>query len=498
MCFEKFPNMVDRNSSRKPTCTILSHVRDIKRLKEQLDNAVRIKSTHENEIKILNERIKTLNTEHIRTIANHNSRIKTPIYSHGFQPVGELAIRSVIQGEVAIHSVIQGEFAIHSVIQGGVAIHSVIQGEFAIHSVIQGGVAIHSVIPGEFAIHSVIQGGVAIHSVIQGEFAIHSVIQGGVAIHSVIEGGVAIHSVIQGGVAIHSVIQGGVAIHSVIQGGVAIHSVIQGGVAIHSVIQGGVAIHSVIPGELAINILLYREELPSILLYRENQPSILLYREELPSILLYREELPSILVFKSKQQCVDLVLVGRIAAGKSALGNSILRRRNAFESKQSTNLVTKEVTCQIGEYEGRNLHVFDCPGLRARIGQYCQEFIQTIFRRIRDRPNAKTVVLIVIDITSKATFSCSGIIAALKNNFGDHFVQNHCITVFTGGDHFQNYQANNGVDLNNWCFKQSGEIAVVLHECNYRFTIFDNRTTNTIEQEHQLRQLFQLIDLCPD
>ncbi|KAH9500312.1 Immune-associated nucleotide-binding protein 8, partial [Bulinus truncatus] len=198
----------------------------------------------------------------------------------------------------------------------------------------------------------------------------------------------------------------------------------------------------------------------------------------------------------SNVQQYNLVLVGRIGAGKSALGNSILRRK-AFKSFQSTNLVTKEISCHKAEYNGHVYHVFDCPGIRVKGGQNCQESILKNLRLLHDSPNSKTVVLIVINIASQVTYNCNEIIFALKCNFGETYVRNHCIAVFTGGDHFDDYNQKNRMDFKTWLKKQSREVSIMLNECKDRIMLFDNKTANSAEQDIHLRNLIRLIDSLP-
>ncbi|KAH9524067.1 hypothetical protein Btru_048040 [Bulinus truncatus] len=67
-------------------------------------------------------------------------------------------------------------------------------------------------------------------------------------------------------------------------------------------------------------------------------------------------------LYKKTRLEIDLLLIGKTGFGKSALGNSILGR-NAFESKPSTRSVTKHVTYELSEYNGKVIKVVDGPGV---------------------------------------------------------------------------------------------------------------------------------------
>lgn len=93
---------------------------------------------------------------------------------------------------------------------------------------------------------------------------------------------------------------------------------------------------------------------------------------ELQSLVQNAEDSPELTV----------VLLGHAGVGKSASGNTILQKPNAFESKLSFRSVTTEISEQTGRVGGQSIRVVDTPAIldknkQEEVRAFCQELIQT-------------------------------------------------------------------------------------------------------------------------
>ncbi|KAH9524087.1 GTPase IMAP member 4 [Bulinus truncatus] len=152
---------------------------------------------------------------------------------------------------------------------------------------------------------------------------------------------------------------------------------------------------------------------------------------------------------------IDLLMIGKTGNGQSALGNTILRR-TAFNSRPSLRSVTKEVTYEVTEYQGRKIKVVDVPGVGYTddSNDSTEVFLaDKLADAIAINPRGYHAFLLVVKYGGRFTIEDSGIVEYLKKIF---------------------------VEL--------------VQECSHRTILFDNKTTDEAKRSKQLNDLIEMVD----
>ncbi|KAK0046788.1 GTPase IMAP family member 8, partial [Biomphalaria pfeifferi] len=194
-----------------------------------------------------------------------------------------------------------------------------------------------------------------------------------------------------------------------------------------------------------------------------------------------------------RKKNINFLLLGRCGDDKSALGNSILQRE-CFEASGSTKPRHKEVNCEMGEFKGQGIRVFELPDTSAI---YKKQSMELLFKVTRDKivdqcSHGFSVILFVFKSTSIFTQEYFHLIEAFKTTFGQNSLKDFGILVMTYGNLWK-LVVNELESFQDWIQHQD-HFKKILPEFNGRALLFENHTRVKGERTEQLQNLMDMVD----
>uniref|UniRef100_A0A3Q4MJA4 AIG1-type G domain-containing protein n=1 Tax=Neolamprologus brichardi TaxID=32507 RepID=A0A3Q4MJA4_NEOBR len=192
------------------------------------------------------------------------------------------------------------------------------------------------------------------------------------------------------------------------------------------------------------------------------------------NIQIYKNDTYEI-VWKHTSTKVNLVLLGMAGTGKSASGNTILKK-NVFMSKPSSNPVTRE--CQVGETKINGIHfrVIDTPDIFD--DELKSSDKEKHVKRCKELCESEACVYVLVMHVSRFTDGERDILTKLEKAFWNK-VSEKTVILFTRGNDLKQTE----VTFEDFLNSSIPSLKDIIEKCGNRCVVFENRSSSSDQVE---------------